>query len=47
MAPARETVMEFLTDDRMEPHLFLAGQLAILALVAALLFWLEPMVRGG
>jgi hypothetical protein len=34
----RDRLMERLSDDRLEPHLFLAGQLALLAVVAAVLF---------
>lgn len=32
--------MEALSDDRLEPHLFLAGQVALLAAVAAALYLL-------
>lgn len=42
MATLRDRVLERLTDDRLEPHLFLAGQLAILAVVALVLFLLFP-----
>ncbi len=34
----RDRVMETLSDDRLEPHVFLAGQLALLAVVAVVLF---------
>lgn len=47
MAVKREDVMEFLTDERVEPHLYLAGQLALLALVTAGLFLLEPALGLG
>lgn len=34
----RDRLMETLSDDRLEPHLFLAAQLAALAVVAVVLF---------
>ena len=35
---SRDSVLELFTDARLEPHLFLATQLALLALVALVLF---------
>ncbi|HWG89225.1 MAG TPA: hypothetical protein VNZ52_00100 [Candidatus Thermoplasmatota archaeon] len=45
MARVKDAVLEFVTDDRMEPHFFLVGQLALLAAVTAALYFLEPYLR--
>lgn len=39
---ARASLMETLTDERLEPHFFLAGLLLLAAIVAVVLFWVVP-----
>jgi hypothetical protein len=41
---ASEALMETLTDDRLEPHLFLAAQLLLLLAVAVVLFVWSPAI---
>lgn len=44
MVAAPDEVMEFWTDDRVEPHLYLAGQVALLAAAVLLLLLIEPLL---